>query len=575
MLYSILKDDEPKNTVEKIKKILKTLNINLEENFYVDNDCNAPISLRLNIKNNWHLGTNGKGTSKENALASAYAEFIERLQNLFLFDDYNDVVYLVPDKTKVEKTVNFDNENLEKYFNKKLLIHKKLKKNNEFYDENYLFPFFSIKEQKNYNIPYNILVRTKGSNGMAAGNTMEEALVQGLSEVCERYALKKIIEGELLLKEIPKESYLKYENIKKMILYYENNGFKIYIKDATLNGKVPVVCTIIEDIKNNIFCPSFGAHPSFPIAIERTLTEFAQGMMLSKFRKYNFIGYSFYSKEKLKYTSKQNIYKALFMHKVAFEKIPKFEKQFFDNNISSVIPDNTFILENKKYNNKELLSFLTNRILKFSDDIYIRDVSFLGFPSVDIFIPNITDIAEYNEKNIKNRMLDIYWSVYHKNSDKESYNIYSLLKLAELFSFTDTLTSSKVFQIPFEYIALLCSLVLKDSRKIIKYIDVIFGQNRIQENYEENQILTFKIIKDFYNKKELHKKYKKADIDYALDVINNLTFDDVLNISIKKQKIKTLKMKMLFQKLERLYKKNMPNQICLGNIFRELNKYAS
>lgn len=575
MLYSILKDDEPKNTVEKIKKILKTLNINLEENFYVDNDCNAPISLRLNIKNNWHLGTNGKGTSKENALASAYAEFIERLQNLFLFDDYNDVVYLVPDKIKVDKTVNFANKNLEKYFNKKLLIHKKLKKNNEFYDENYLFPFFSIKEQKIYNIPYNILVRTKGSNGMAAGNTLEEALVQGLSEVCERYALKKIIEEELLLKEIPKESYLKYENIKKMILYYENNGFKIHIKDATLNGKVPVVCTIIEDIKNNIFCPSFGSHPSFPIAIERTLTEFAQGMMLSKFRKYNFIGYSFYSKEKLKYTSKQNIYKALFMHKVAFEKIPKYEKQFFDNNIVSVMPDDTFILENKKYNNKELLSFLTNRILKFSDDIYIRDVSFLGFPSVDIFIPNITDIAEYNEKNIKNRMLDIYWSVYHKNSDKESYNIYSLLKLAELFSFTDTLTSSKVFQVPFEYIALLCSLVLKDSRKIIKYIDVILGQNRIQENYEENQILTFKIIKDFYNKKELHKKYKKADIDYALDVINNLTFDDVLNISIKKQKIKTLKMKMLFQKLERLYKKNMPNQISLGNIFRELNKYAS
>ena len=36
--------------------------------------------------NNFNLGTNGKGMSRQYALASAYGEFMERIQNMFLFD---------------------------------------------------------------------------------------------------------------------------------------------------------------------------------------------------------------------------------------------------------------------------------------------------------------------------------------------------------------------------------------------------------------------------------------------------------------------------------------------------------
>jgi ribosomal protein S12 methylthiotransferase accessory factor YcaO len=36
-------------------------------------------------------------------------------------------------------------------------------------------------------VPHNLLALCNGSTGLAAGNTIEEALTQGLSEICEHY----------------------------------------------------------------------------------------------------------------------------------------------------------------------------------------------------------------------------------------------------------------------------------------------------------------------------------------------------------------------------------------------------
>lgn len=578
MLYSILKDDEPKNTVNKIKKIIDNLGLNLKEDFFIDKDKKAPVSLRLSLKNNSNIGTNGKGTCKENALASAYAEFIERLQNLILFPNIWNYTDIIPDKFDVKTNIKYGNENIKKYFSKKLSVYKQIKDMDGNFDKLFLCPYYSVKEQKVYNLPFNILSRLKGSNGMAAGNTIEEAIVQGLSELCERYSLKKVLINGISLPDIPSDVYLKYDTIKNIINYFENNGFKIHIKDASLNSKVPVVCTIIEDIENNIFCPSFGAHPSLPIAIERTLTEFTQGVMLSKLKECNFIGYQCYSKEKLKYTSSQNIYQSLCLYKIAFEKTKKLEQIFFNTNPVYEFSENTWILDGYHCSNEEMLYFLKKKILEITDDIYIRNVSFLGFPSVDIFIPYMSEIMDkYNKKNIYKRNIDRFWTAYNNNPNKESYNLNSLLELSEIYSFTENLGSKKIFNVPYEYIALLCSLVIKDGRRVIKYIKIIFAQNKLLNYYTSNQLLTLKIIKDYYTYRKksviensiiekLKKKYKKSDIDYAIGVINELTFDMVLDIVIKKEKIKMLNNKKFFNRLANLYRKNLPSQIELKNI---------
>lgn len=578
MLYSILKDDEPKNTVNIIKNILNDLHLELNEEVFIDDEKSSPVSVRLSLKNNYLIGTNGKGTSRENALASAYAEFIERLQNLILIPENLKYLYIIPDKTENENNIRSWDNKLKKYFNSKLTLYRKFKDRKGTYDKLLFCPFYSVKKQDVYSLPYNVISRIKGSNGMSAGNTLEEAIVQGLSEVCERYALRKIIINKKPLPSFPKETYLKYENIKRIINYFNDNGFNVHIKDASLDGKIPVVCSIIEDTKNNIFCPSFGAHPSLPIAIERTLTEFTQGLMLSKLRKVNLIGYPCYSKEKIKYTSSEDMYLSLFQRKIAYEKDSKVGKLFFDYEPSFNYFEGTWISENKSYNNKELLKFLTDKVLNIADDIYIRNVSFLGFPSVDIFVPELSDVIPYKEKQLLLENLDNLWAVYNQNPNKEDYNIHSLLQLAEKYSFNEISKSKKIFRVPFEYIALLCSIVLNDSGRAIKYVDVILGQNKYNQFYTEEQISTFKIIKDYYLyakksetadciKSMLKKKYKKNDVDYAVQVIDELTYEMVLDIVLKKGKPKHFANKRLLKKLENKYKKNLPNQMLLKNIF--------
>ena len=74
------KDASPESTVEKIQKILKSLNIEMVEEWADENEIDT-YSLRLHLKNCDAIGSNGKGMSRAYAQASAYAEFMERLEN--------------------------------------------------------------------------------------------------------------------------------------------------------------------------------------------------------------------------------------------------------------------------------------------------------------------------------------------------------------------------------------------------------------------------------------------------------------------------------------------------------------
>ncbi len=580
MSYSILKDDEPENTVKRIKKILDALNIELQEQFYINNDKSAPVSVRVVLKDNFCIGTNGKGTCKENAMASAYAEFMERLQNLMLFS-FEEYMDIIPDRINDEKNIKFDNDNLNKYFKNKISVYKNVKSANKNFDNFFCCPFFSVKKQKVYNLPFNIISRVNGSNGMAAGNTLQEAIVQGLSEICERYAMHEIILNKHPMAEIPENKYLKYDNIKRIINYYNKKGFNIYIKDASLNGKLPVICTVFEDTTNNIYSISFGSHPSLPIAIERTLTEFLQGIILSDNNQLQNLQYECYSSTKLRYTSLKNIYHSSVHRRTFYEKTAKLDKIFFNKDTTSSFYKAAFIKEDELADNKILLDFLTNKVLNISDDIYIRDVSFLGFPSVYIFVPNMSDVYGYTKKFLSTKLLESLWLRYSINSDKKYYNIENLLKHSEIYSFLNDLNSRIIFNVPSEYIALLCSIVLKKTNKIIKYTNIIFSQHRFVPYFTSEQLLTLKIIRDYYialkhNKDKnliifnLRKKYDINDINYAVDVINELTFEMVLDIVIKKEKLKVFSNKKFIKKLSTAYKNNVPNQDDLKELYKKL-----
>ncbi|MBL4893831.1 MAG: YcaO-like family protein, partial [Emcibacter sp.] len=104
-----------------------------------------------------------------------------------------------------------------------------------------------------------------------------EAKVQCLSEIFERAIKRQIIEEEIILPDVPKEILAKYPHILAGIEELENKGFPVLVKDASLGGKFPVMCVTLMNPKTGGVFASFGAHPSFEVALERSLTELLQG----------------------------------------------------------------------------------------------------------------------------------------------------------------------------------------------------------------------------------------------------------------------------------------------------------
>ena len=77
--YDKCKDASPDKTVNRIKDILKKIDIQTDIE-WTEQEYHNAFSNRITLSPT-SLGTNGKGTDIEYALASGYAELIERIEN--------------------------------------------------------------------------------------------------------------------------------------------------------------------------------------------------------------------------------------------------------------------------------------------------------------------------------------------------------------------------------------------------------------------------------------------------------------------------------------------------------------
>lgn len=284
------KDRDVNDTISRAKKLLNSAGFNLLETNLI-NPVKGIWSVHLKDSDS-KFYTNGKGSTKESALASAYCEFIERLGLGFFFDDYaldgaysKDNWVFSPDELKTESGKDFKNELLTKelwnfYDPDSVLTFNHLIDSGRCSTDSIIsYPFDS--DGKKVYFPVEILKNIYASNGLSAGNSEKEALIQGISECIERGVKNYIIRNGLSLPTIP-DNYLKengFYNIKKEI---ESYGFPVLIKDASIGGRFPVVCAILIDQENGGVLSSFGCHPNPKVAIERTLTELLQGRRLEK-----------------------------------------------------------------------------------------------------------------------------------------------------------------------------------------------------------------------------------------------------------------------------------------------------
>ncbi len=237
--------------------------------------------------------TNGKGATKESALCSALGEFIERLSCNFFYNDqffgeeiansefvhYPNEKWFLPGPNNELPREILDSHCLAIYNPDGELQGSHLIDTNSGRADRGVcsLPFVRQSDGKEVYFPSNLIENLFLSNGMSAGNTLVEAQVQCLSEIFERAVKKQIIEEEITLPDVPAEVLANYPNVLEGIKALEAQGFPVLVKDASLGGQFPVACVTLMNPRTGGVFASFGAHPSFEIALERSLTELLQG----------------------------------------------------------------------------------------------------------------------------------------------------------------------------------------------------------------------------------------------------------------------------------------------------------
>ena len=289
----ILGKDLPlEQTIANMSGILASLGIKIEI-----------ASWRNIIPNVWSLHirdahspmcfTNGKGATKESALASALGEYIERLSNNHFyagafwgediakaaFVHYPNERWFKPGPEDALPSDILDEYCLQIYDPDGELCGSHLVDTNSGNVERGIctLPYIRRSDGETVYFPSNLVENLFVSNGMSAGNTLAEAQVQCLSEIFERAVKREILEGEIALPDVPLAVLVKYPGILVGIQSLEEQGFPVFVKDASLNGTYPVMCVALMNPRTGGVFASFGAHPSFEVALERSLTELLQG----------------------------------------------------------------------------------------------------------------------------------------------------------------------------------------------------------------------------------------------------------------------------------------------------------
>lgn len=237
--------------------------------------------------------TNGKGATKESALASALGEYIERLNNNHFyagafwgedianapFVHYPNERWFKPGKKDALPAEILDDYCLQIYNPDGELHASNLIDTNSGNSERGIcsLPFIRRSDGETVYFPSNLVENLFVSNGMSAGNTLAEAQVQCLSEIFERAVKREILEGEITLPDVPQQVLAKYPGILAGIKGLEAQGFPVLVKDASLGGQYPVMCVTLMNPRTGGVFASFGAHPRLEVALERSLTELLQG----------------------------------------------------------------------------------------------------------------------------------------------------------------------------------------------------------------------------------------------------------------------------------------------------------
>ncbi|MGP0889377.1 30S ribosomal protein S12 methylthiotransferase accessory factor YcaO [Serratia sp. CY82380] len=385
------KDAALEDSIARFQQKLSDLGFNIEEASWL-NPVPHVWSVHIRDRDCPLCFTNGKGASKKAALASALGEYFERLSTNYFFADFylgrqiaegdfvhypNEKWFPIPEDDALPAGIL--DERLHAFYDPQQELSASdlvdLQSGNA--DRGVCaLPFTRQSDQQTVYIPMNIIGNLYVSNGMSAGNTANEARVQGLSEVFERYVKNRIIAESISLPAIPDEVLNRYPGVVEAIAKLEEEGFPILSYDASLGGNYPVICVVLFNPTNGTCFASFGAHPDFGVALERTVTELLQGRSLKDLDV--FTAPTFDDEEVAEHTN--------------------LETHFIDSSgliswdLFKQDADYPFVDWNFSGSTQEEFATLMSIFDKEDAEVYIADYEHLGVYACRIIVPGMSDI---------------------------------------------------------------------------------------------------------------------------------------------------------------------------------------
>lgn len=392
--------------------------------------------------------TNGKGASKESALASALGEFIERLNcNFFYHGQFwgediaqADFVHYPEEKWfKPGKHDQLPEEILDEYCREIYDPEGELR-GSHLYDTNSgntgrgicALPFVRRSDGEVVYFPSNLLENLFLSNGMSAGNTVAEAQVQCLSEIFERAVKREILEGELALPDVPASVLARYPALVEGIKALEAQGFPVLVKDASLGGQFPVMCVTLMNPRTGGVFASFGAHPRFEVALERSLTELMQGR---SFEGLNDLPRPTFSSEAV--TEPNNFVE----HFIDSSGLVSW--RFFSAKADYDFVEWDFSAQGEKTTQEEA-DTLFSLLDRMGKEVYMAIYEHLGAPACRILVPDYSEIYPVEDLVWDNTNIALQFRAdilnLHGLSDDELAALLQRLEESEVDDYTDIVT---------------------------------------------------------------------------------------------------------------------------------------
>ena len=601
------KERTPEDTVRHALQILYALGIKVSER-WIDDPVAETTSMRVAIQNT-EIGTNGKGVDRRYARASGYGEFLERLENNILvmcdkihgerlFKEFG--FSMVPDERylTIDELLQQDNAYMRHviselevvsatYEEKKIALYRICADILNEEGKILCIPFFDVSSGEHVYLPYYLYVNHYGSNGMSAGNSSAEAIVQGVSEIVERVAEARIHKEKPCLPEIPDEAVQKYPYIyKRLMKLRENKAYCVRLLDCSFGGQYPVAGLLILKKNTGRYGLKLGCHPNYATAIERTITEASQGHCALEYANRSIFDFLNRTVD-----IPENITNGYVFGRT------QYPYQLFGNK-----PDYPYFdfVERSHKENSDFLQEFVEQIEHQGYRIYVRNNSFLSFPAYHIIIPGMSEIKFLNELSYRAGATDRFISelledISQVNKENCKYLIAVLQfyanrlegnRLNQYISNSEQKLPYKEVDCDTIYFVAMCYIMLSDYKKANELTNVIERKIALCSGWK-GDIAKLRAINMYlsgmcveYSHDEVM-GYINTFFDDSISMWIDETFRDPAEVLVKQfpssakecESVSNVRYELL-RKLREANAKNVLNQLDLKDVF-DWRKYDS